>query len=194
MHSMSSGMFSSLVRSVINSECSACILFTSRFYALPAILLASPGQLRLLPLARAKSTACRTNMRFTMMTSQNIRKGARSGRNARPEPQSLNLVNEYLDVRASFEQVGCMTFCRKIQGFNMKLAGQFTLRFDESCMVIASVSFQVTEETLSAAKKIPLCGKRWFKGMSFDVQFYEDFIKRDYLGGKVETCVPSIYL
>jgi hypothetical protein len=62
----------------------------------------------------------------------------------------LTLVNKYPEVGASFEWVGCMTFCRKIQGFNMKLAEQFALRFDRSCAVIVGVAFQVTEETLSA--------------------------------------------
>jgi hypothetical protein len=194
MNSVSPGTFSSLARPIINSERSACIMFTSQVYALPAILLASPGQLRLPPLAHAKSTVRRTNARCTMMTSQNIRKGARSGRNVGPEPQSLTLVNEYLEVRASFEQVGCMTFCRKIQGFNMKLAEQFTLRFDGSRAVIAGVVFQVTEETLSVTTKIPSCGERWFKGMHLDAWCYEDFIKRDCLGGKVETSIPSRYL
>jgi hypothetical protein len=30
--------------------------------------------------------------------------------------------------------------------------------------------------------------------MSLEAQCYKDFIKRDYLGGKVETGVPSRYL
>jgi hypothetical protein len=103
-----------------------------------------------------------------METSQNIRKGARSGRNVGPEPQNLTLINEDPEVRASFEQVGCMAFCRKIQGFNMKLAEQFTLSFDGSHAVIAGVTFQVTEETLSTTTEIPLHGERWFKGMPLD--------------------------
>jgi hypothetical protein len=194
MNSVSPGTFPSLAHPIINSEHSTCIMFISQVYASPVILLASPGQLRLPPLAHTKSTARRTNTRCTMTTSQNIRKGARSGRNVGPEPQILTLVNEDPEVRASFEQVRCMTFCRKIQGFNMKLAEQFTLRFDGSRAVIAGVIFQVTEETLSATTEIPSHIERWFKGMPLDTQCYKDFIKRDCLGGKVETGVPSRYL
>ena len=76
----------------------------------------------------------------------------------------------------------------------MKLVEQFTLRFDGSRVVIAGVTFQVTEETLPAATNIPLLGERWFKGMPLDAWCYEDFIKRDCLGGKVETGVLSGYL
>jgi hypothetical protein len=92
-------------------------------------------------LARVKFIACKTNMCCTITTSQNIRKGARSCKNVGPKPQRLTLVNEDPEVRACFEQVGCMIFCRKIQGFNMKLAEQFALRFDGSRAVIAGVAF-----------------------------------------------------
>jgi hypothetical protein len=86
-----------------------------------------------------------------METSQNIRKGMRSGRSVGLEPQNLALINEDPEVRASFEQFGCMAFCRKIQGFNMRLVEQFTLNFDGFRAVISGVTFQVTEETLSTA-------------------------------------------
>jgi hypothetical protein len=57
-----------------------------------------------------------------MVTSQNIRAGMRSGRNVGPEPQNLILINEDLEVKASFERFGCMAFYRKIKGFNIRLA------------------------------------------------------------------------
>jgi hypothetical protein len=76
-----------------------------------------------------------------MTTSQNIRKGAQSNRNVGLEPQNLTLVNEDPDVRVSFEQVRCMVFCRKIQGFNVKLAELFALSFNELCTVIATITF-----------------------------------------------------
>jgi hypothetical protein len=129
-----------------------------------------------------------------METSQNIRKGVRSFISVGPEPQNLMLINEDPEVRASFEQFGCMAFCRKVQGFNMRLAEQFALSFDGFHVVISGVTFQVIEETLSTATEIPLRSERSFKGTSLDARCYEDFIKRDCLGGKVKTGVPSRYL
>jgi hypothetical protein len=161
---------------------------------LHVVILASPGKLRLPPLVRTKCTTHKTNTRCTTTTSQSIRKGARSGRNVGPEPRILILVNEDLVVRASFDKVRCMTFCRKIQGFNIKLEEKFVLRFDGSPTVIAGVAFQVTEETMSTVTNIPSLSERWFKGIPLDAQCYKDFIKRDHLGGKVETGVPSRYL
>jgi len=61
-----------------------------------------------------------------------------------PEPEKLMLINEYMGVIASFEQVVCMLFCKKIKGFHTKLAEQFALRFDRFYAVIARVTFQVT--------------------------------------------------
>jgi hypothetical protein len=138
MDLVSPRMIPPLARPVINSSHSACILFTNQFYALFVILptrheflmagnsisfkcVTSPGQ-SILPLwVCVESTAHKKNTRCTMETSQSIRKGMQNRINVGPEPQYLTLVNEDLDVRASFEQVRCMVFCRKIQGFNVNL-------------------------------------------------------------------------
>jgi hypothetical protein len=129
-----------------------------------------------------------------MATSRNIRKGTQSGRSVGPEPQNLTLIIEDPKVRASFEQFRCMDFCRKIQGFNMILAEQFALSFDGFCAEIAGVTFQVTKETLSTMTENPLRNEKCFKGIPLDARCYEYFIKRDCLGGKVETGIPSRYL
>jgi hypothetical protein len=129
-----------------------------------------------------------------MTTSQSIRKKARSGRAMRSEPQDLALINEDPEIRASFEQVGCMRFCEKIKGYNAKLAEQFTLKFNGFCVTIVGITFRVMEETLSAATEIPPRGEKWFKGMPLDILCYEDFIKPNFLNGKIRAGVPSQYL
>jgi hypothetical protein len=129
-----------------------------------------------------------------MATFHNIMKGTGSNRNVGPKPQNLALVNEDPDVRASFENFGCMVFCRKIQGFNVKLAEHFALRFDRFCAVITRIIFQVTEETLSPTTEIPPCDERCSKGMPLDTRCYEEFIKPDCLNEKFELGVPSRYL
>jgi hypothetical protein len=60
--------------------------------------------------------------------------------------------------------------------------------------VISGVIFQVIKEIMSTATEIPLHGERWFKGIPLDAQCYEDFIKWDCLGGKVEAGIPRRYL
>jgi hypothetical protein len=68
----------------------------------------------------------------------------------------MELINEYLVIKVSFEQAGCMNLCERIQGYNVKLAEQFTLNFTGVSVTIARITFQVTEETLSVATDIPL--------------------------------------
>jgi hypothetical protein len=112
----------------------------------------------------------------------------------RPEPQDLTLINEDPNVRESFEQVGCMHYCEKIQGYNVKLAEQFALRFNEFCTVIAGITFRVTEETLSTTTDIPPRSERWSKGMPLDMLCYEEFIKPNSLNGKIRASVLNRYL
>jgi hypothetical protein len=88
MNSVLLGTFSPPACSVINFRCSAHILFTNYFYALFVIFSRKPRFIEFLPWAFSRSTARKTNMGCTMESSQNIRKGARSGRSTRPEPQS----------------------------------------------------------------------------------------------------------
>jgi hypothetical protein len=85
MNSVFSGTFPPLACSIINSIFPARIPFANRAYTL---FVASPGLSSFLPWARANSIARRTNTCCTMATPQNIRKGTRSGRSARLEPQS----------------------------------------------------------------------------------------------------------
>jgi hypothetical protein len=70
-----------------------------------------------------------------------------------------------------------MEFCRKIQGFNMRVAEKFALSFDGFRTVISGVTVEVTEETISTTIEIPLQGKRCFKVFPLDARCYEDFIK-----------------
>jgi hypothetical protein len=117
MDSMSLIMIPSITCPVINVSCFVCILFTSQVYALSIIIptspeflvvgksisiscVTNPSQSILLPYVCAKSTMRREKIRiWTMVTSHNIRKGARSGENAGPKPQNLMFVNEYPNVK-----------------------------------------------------------------------------------------------
>jgi hypothetical protein len=52
-------------------------------------------------------------------------------------------------------------------------------------MTIAGITFRVMEETLLVGMKISLRGEKWFKGMPFNIFFYQDFIKPNCLNGKI---------
>jgi hypothetical protein len=112
----------------------------------------------------------------------------------RYEPQSLTLVNSDPAFKVSFEQVGCMRFCEKIQGYNMQLTKEFSLNFNGVQTTIVEVIFPVSEETIDAATKIPTQGEKWFKGMPLDPVFYIDFLKPKYRKQKFGATIPREYV
>jgi hypothetical protein len=65
-----------------------------------------------------------------MTTPERRRKNVKGGDIVRFEPQGLNLVNTDPTIRESFEQVGCIRFCVKIQGYNIQVAREFAENFD----------------------------------------------------------------
>jgi hypothetical protein len=56
------------------------------------------------------------------------------------------------------------------------------------------ITFQVSEETLSPATKIPPRGEKWFKAIPLDILCYMDFIKPECRNQKIGADIPSQYL
>jgi hypothetical protein len=87
-----------------------------------------------------------------------------------------------------------MCYCAKIQGYSVKLVEHFALRFNEFHETVVGITFQVTEETLSAMTEIPPHGERSSKGIPLDVLCYEEFIKTNCMNEKIRAGVPSWYI
>lgn len=92
------------------------------------------------------------------------------------------MVNSDLVVRATFEQVGCVQFCEKIQthGHHAQLANMFAQGFKDEKVKLGDFEFVVTEETISQATGIPLQGESWFKGKELDVAHFKEFVKPQF--------------
>jgi hypothetical protein len=60
------------------------------------------------------------------------------------EPQDLRLVNANPTIMVSFEQVGCIRFCEKLQGYNMQVAKEFGLIFNGIDAKLGNMQFQVS--------------------------------------------------
>jgi hypothetical protein len=86
-----------------------------------------------------------------MATSQSKIKNEGSDKVVRFEPQDLKLINVEPMFRVSFEQDGYISFYENIQGYNAQLTKQSTLNFTGVSATIVGISFQVIEETMSAA-------------------------------------------
>jgi hypothetical protein len=71
------------------------------------------------------------------------------------EPQGLQLLDSNPIFRESFQAVGCLTFCEKLQGGHMEVAKQFSLNFDGVKMKVGSLEIQVTEQTIAQLQRCP---------------------------------------
>jgi hypothetical protein len=60
-----------------------------------------------------------------MTTPKRRRKNVKGGDIMRFEPHGLNLVNADPTIRESFEQVGCIRFCEKLQVYNIWVVREF---------------------------------------------------------------------
>jgi len=124
------------------------------------------------------------------METQEKKKCNKGGSALRCEPQILKLINYDPSFRVSFEQVGCMKFCEKIQGFNVQLTKDFALNFNGVQTKIVDITFQVSQEIVAVATEIPVQGEKWFKGMPLDPTFYTDFLNPKYKMQNFGATIP----
>lgn len=113
------------------------------------------------------------------MTTPN-RKRYKGSDIVRFKPQDLTLIKSDTSIKVSFEQVGCIRFCKKIQGHNAQLTKEFSLSFSGLEVKVGGLTYLVPDVTISASTKIPLQGEKWFKSMPLDMTNYKDLLKPKY--------------
>jgi hypothetical protein len=106
------------------------------------------------------------------------------------EHQGLKLVNADPTIRVSFEQVGCIKFSEKLQGYNMQVEKEFALSFDGIRAKVGNLQLQVSEDTIVVATQILAHGEQWFKGMQLDLSYYHDFLKLESRNTDFGATIP----
>ena len=101
----------------------------------------------------------------------------KGGAIVRFEPQNISAINADPTIRVAFQQVGCMRFCETIQGYHLQLTKEFAKGFDGVKEKLGSLTFPISSQTISEPTEIPLGGEEWFKGMEFNLDNFEDFLK-----------------
>jgi hypothetical protein len=99
-------------------------------------------------------------------------------------------VNADPTIRVSFEQVGCIRFCEKLQGYNMQVEKEFSLSFNGIEAKVGNMQFQVFEDTIVVATEIPSHGEQWFKGMQLDLACYHEFLKPEFRDTDFGATIP----
>lgn len=110
------------------------------------------------------------------------------------EPQDLVLFEDDPTFRASFERVGCMSFCQRIQRFHQQVTKYFALHFYGVKTKVGDLEFAVTPQTISAATGIPCTCMQWFKGTKFDLTHCSYFLKPEFKEVDIKNGVPRNFL
>jgi hypothetical protein len=127
-------------------------------------------------------------------TSRVDKKVYKGGAIIHTEPQDLILFEDDPTFRESFERVGYMNFCQKIQGFNQQVTKDFALHIDGVKTNVGNLEFVVTPQTISAATGIPCIGMEWFKGMKFDLTHCSSFLKPKFKEVDIKKGIPRNFL
>jgi hypothetical protein len=127
-------------------------------------------------------------------TSTSGKKVYKGGAIIHTEPQDLVLFEDDPTFRASFERVGCMSFCQRIQGFYQQVTKDFALHFDGTKTKVGDLEFVVTPQTISIATRIPCTGMEWFKGEKFDLTHCSSFLKPEFKEVDIKNGLPRNFL
>jgi len=62
------------------------------------------------------------------------------------------------------------------------VAKDFALNFNGTKTKVGMMEFEVFENSIFVATKIPDCGEKWFKSMPLNSSFSKEFLKHEYQG------------
>jgi hypothetical protein len=128
------------------------------------------------------------------MDSQQSKKIHKGGEIVRTEPYDMQLINSEPFFKESFQRVGCLNFCQKMQRGHPEVAKQFALNFSGTKTKVGMLEFEVSEHSISVATEIPDCGEKWFKSMSLNSSFSKEFFKPEYQGDNLSKGVPRSHM
>jgi hypothetical protein len=128
------------------------------------------------------------------MEAQQMKKVHKGGEIVRVEPHDLQLINSDPLFKESFQRVGCLAFCEKMQRGHPEVAKQFALNFNGVKTKVGTLEFEVTEQSIATTTEIPIQGEKWFKAMSLKSDFSKDFLKPEYQEDNLSKGVPRNHM
>jgi hypothetical protein len=111
------------------------------------------------------------------MDNQQHRKTHKGGEIVRTEPYDMQLLDSEPLIREAFQRVGCINFFQKMQRGHLEVAREFALNFDGTKTKVGILEFEVSENSISVATKIPNNGEKWFKAMTLNASFSKEFLQ-----------------
>jgi hypothetical protein len=81
----------------------------------------------------------------------------------RAEPNGCQALLIFDGVYSDLEEFGWISFIRKFDGFNISVAQQFALSFDDCRAKVGDVQLEIIEQSLSLATSLSVKGQKWSK-------------------------------
>jgi hypothetical protein len=79
------------------------------------------------------------------------------------EPNGSQTLLLYDDASEDLKSQGWDMFIKKFQGYNLRVAKEFSLTFEGCRAKVGDIQLDITKEFLSEATGLPLTGQKWFK-------------------------------
>jgi hypothetical protein len=92
------------------------------------------------------------------------------------------------DVVEDLKGHGWDAFIKRFEGYNLRLAKEFTQTFDGCREKVGDIQLEVTEEFISEATGLPLTGQKWFKNSKIEEVPWGLFVT----SRKIECCEKGI--
>jgi hypothetical protein len=89
-------------------------------------------------------------------------------------------IPKFAQCREVFLHVGWGPFLSSLQGHDDNLSMQFVVGFDGKTTHVGSLTFEVSEDSIAAATKIPRMGYRWFKNHQLLSSRYNRVFKPEF--------------
>jgi hypothetical protein len=104
------------------------------------------------------------------------------------EPNGSQTLLLYDDASEDLKSQGWDMFIKKFQGYNLRVAKEFSLTFDGCRAKVGDIQLEITEEFLSEATGLPLTGQKWFKNLKLDEVPWSLFVT----SRKIDCCDKGI--
>jgi hypothetical protein len=128
------------------------------------------------------------------MDSQKHKKDHKGGEIVREEPYDMQLLKSKPLFIESFQRVGCIKFCQKMQRGHPKVAKEFALKCNGTKTKVGRLEFYVSNNSISFATEIPKNGDKWFKSMALNCSFSKEFLKLEYQEDNLSKGVPRSHM
>jgi hypothetical protein len=86
----------------------------------------------------------------------------------RIEPNGSQALLLFDNAHKDLQDNGWLTFIQRFEGFNLFVAQQFALNFDECRAKVGDIQLEISEEFISSATGLAATGQQWFKNSKVD--------------------------